>query len=95
MGPQDSSEQGKVSERFGRNDLSEEELKLVCNDNLLWIADIVVSQSKPMRQTRTWRSPWNNHRTQNSGNNHLPTCEEQDSLVGMSFQASWRGRRRR
>ena len=24
-------------QRFGRNDLSEEELKLVCNDNLLWM----------------------------------------------------------
>ena len=25
------------SERFGRYDLTEEELKLVCNDNLLWM----------------------------------------------------------
>ena len=30
-------------ERFGRNDLTEEELKLVCNDNLLWMRTMWVA----------------------------------------------------
>ena len=51
-------------------------------------------QCKPMRRTRTWRSPWNNHKILNSGSNHLWTPKRR-SLVGMAFQASWHGLRLR
>ena len=32
-----SSQSKQGQQRFGRKDLSEEELKLVCNGNLLWM----------------------------------------------------------
>lgn len=80
------------SERFGRNGLTEEELKLVCNDNLLWMRTLWLAvQAYEANQNLEITLE---HKILNSGSNHLWTLKRR-SLVGMAFQASWHGLRLR